>query len=215
MALSLNLSFQERNDNTALIITDITGTEDSTDWGQSGNISYTAIDAEYGQPAGSYYLSLHITITTSDNVSTVYDRIDLYDEFGPFVYNEDLTYTIDSTLLKVSGIAIGTATDTIPDGVWDIRYTVTANSLAVYSTLSTKVFVNGVVKVKVYEMLRAVTTAYECPSDYNLRQIKEAEHAYAYLLGMEFSSDTSKVEEILFKLSTLERIVIYGSKYPW
>lgn len=209
MALTLSLSFQERNDNTAIIVTDTSGvTPVSTGWGGS-NISYTDIDN------ATYSLTLDVMVTTSDFVETIYDTIDLYDLAGPFAAYDDLTFTIDSTVLKVAGIAIGTEDDVLTDGVWKFNYTVTTLPNTTYSTTETEVLIDGVIKSEVYDMIRTIPTAYECLHDEIPREIKEAMHAYSYLMAMESSAFTARLEELLNQLNVLERIVTYGSDYNW
>lgn len=214
----LILSFVEANDNKSLIISDITGTGDSTDWGTGTvggvTVSYSTIDGS----AATYGLELDIEITTSDGTVTAYDTIDLYTEFGNpgFTTMDDMVFTIDSTLLKVSGVAIGDATDELPDGTWDITYTlvdvVTPANNVVYDKV---VLIYGVVEKAVYEKLRAIISKYDNSEWLDDHLTREAMFAYSYLIAIEASAETAKEEELLNSLSVLERLITHDSNNTW
>lgn len=211
MALSsLALSFTERNDNIALIIQDITGTDGSTDWGVGTNISYTDIDGS------SYDLLLDIVITTSDGTETTYDQIDLYSEFGPFVTYDDMVFTITADMLKVSTVAQFEVGDTLPDGIWDITYTVTnAGTAGADVTLQEDVLIYGVVKYEVYDAIRQVPRIYELVGEVDTRTVWEALLKIAYLEALQASAYVSMSEELLDQLETLENLVRNGSNNTW
>ena len=213
MALSsLALSFVESNDNKSLIITDTTGTDGSTDWGVGGNVSYTAIDGS----AATYGLELDIEITTSDGTVTAYDTIDLFTTFGAMTTYDDMVFTIDCTLLKVSAIAIGDATDELPDGTWDITYTLinvaTPANNVVYNEV---VLIYGVVKNAVYEKLQAIISKYDNAEWLDDHVTREAMFAYSYLIAIEASAVIAKEEELLNSLSVLERLITHASNNTW
>ena len=211
MALSnLALSFVESNDNTKLVMTDITGTDGATDWGVGANPNYDHIDGS------DYDLELDIVITTADGTETTYDTIDLYAEFGPFVSYNNLSFDIDCTQLKVDGVAIGTDEDEIPDGIWGITYTLVdlADSLNNVE-YSGNILINGVVKQKVYEMLKDIPMTYQYGENVDSYQIREAMFAYSYLIAIESSAYISKKVELLNQLGVLERIVSNGSNNTW
>jgi len=67
MALTPTLSFTVRNDNKLLTINDTT-----VDYGIGGNINVTDITA----------LTLDVKVVTSNNISTVYDTINLFSYLG-------------------------------------------------------------------------------------------------------------------------------------
>lgn len=211
MALSnISLSFSQRNDGTALILTDSTGTNDSTDWGVGGNVNYTDIDGT------NYDLLLDITITTSDGTATIYDQIDLYDEFGPFLNYEDLIFTIIPTMLKESGSTSFDSGDKMPDGIYDIIYTVTnAGSGGDDVTFEEDLLVDGVVRAEVYDMIRNIPHIYEKQGDVDSIEVREAIFAYSYLAGIKASAYTSDKEEILTQLGVLENIIRNGSNNTW
>lgn len=211
MALSnLSLSYTQRNDNTALILKDDTGTDDSTDWGVGGNVNYTDLDGS------TYDLLLDITITTSDETSTTYDQIDLYDEFGSFSNYEDLEFTITADMLKESGSSSFSSGDELPDGVWEITYTVTNAGAALADvTLNQSILIDGVVRNDVYDMLRQIPHVYELQGDPDIRDVREAMFAYSYLKGMQSSAYISDSEELLTQLNTLENILRNGSNNTW
>ena len=216
MALLSNLSldFVESNDNKSLIISDTTGTEATTSWSQGTvggvTISYSTIDGS------TYGLELDIEITTSDGTVTAYDTIDLYDVFGGFTTYNDMVFTIDSTLLKVNTIAIGDATDELPDGTWDITYTlvdvVTPANNVVYNNV---VLIYGVVEKAVYEKLRAIISKYDNEEWLDDHLTREAMFAYSYLIAIEASAQVAKEEELLNSLSVLERLITNGSNNTW
>ena len=213
---NLELSFVESNDNKSLIISDITGTEDSTDWSQGlvGGvpISYSNIDGS----SANYGLELDIEITTSDGTVTVYDTIDLFTEFGTFATMDDMVFTIDCTLLKVSTIAIGDATDELPDGTWDITYTlIDVNTPANNVVYNNVILIYGVVKNEVYEKLRSIISKYDNAEWLDDHATREAMFAYSYLIAIEASAVVAKEEELLNSLSVLERLITNGSNNTW
>lgn len=207
---SLALSFVEANDNKSLVITDITGIDGSTDW-ETSDIHIADVDGS------TYTLQLDISITTSDGTVVTYTPIDLEDEFGDFATADNLVFTIDCSLLKVDGTAIGSSTDELPDGIWEVKYslitllpTPTEYTSTTYNTL-----IYGVVKSGVYEKLRAIPTNYNCNKNMDDFETREAMFAYAYLIGMEASSFTAREEELLNQLSVLERLITNASNNTW
>ena len=213
---SLALSFVESNDNKSLIISDITGTEDSTDWG-TGTVGGVAVAySDIDGSSANYGLELDIEITTSDGTVTAYDTIDLFTEFGTFATMDDMIFTIDCTLLQVSAVAIGDATDELPDGTWDITYTLvdvaTPANNVVYNEV---VLIYGVVKNAVYEKLRAIISKYDNAEWLDDHATREAMFAYSYLIAIEASAVIAKEEELLNSLSVLERLITNGSNNTW
>lgn len=199
MALTLALSYVERNDNKLLTLTDATA-----DWGDGGNINVVDVTAA----------TLDIIITTSDGTATTYDQIDLVAEFGDGVGPEfntqaDMVFAIDATLLQVTGVAYGTADDELPDGIWSITYTI--NSV---NTLEEDVLINGVVTVDVYEMLRALPTIYNC-DECKSKIILDTIYCKALLDVMESDAYNAMSEELIDQLYVLERLIINGSSYTW
>jgi len=208
VTLTLAASFQEQNDNKVLVITDTTGTAVSTGWGVGDNPDYTDIDGT------TYDLFLDITITTSDGTETTYDQIDLYDEFGPFAAYEDMVFNIDATMLLVDGVAFGDSDTELPDGIWEIAYSI-YTGVDETDTYEITILVNGQIRIIVYEKLRQIPTTYLCQECCNTRTIKEAIFAYSYLMAIDSSAFTSKTEELLNQLYTLERMCLNGSNCTW
>lgn len=215
MALELSLSSREQNDNTTLILTDDAGTYDAGSnpigWG-SPNFAVTDIDES------THKLTLDIDITTSDNVTTSYDQINLYTEFNPFTDTGDLVFNITSALLLESGTAIGLATDELPDGLYDLIYIVDEGESA-EDTFTKTILVYGKVKVLVYEKLRALPVQYNC-DDCITRELQETRLCKTYLSAIENTAidDTiiaAKSEELLSMLGTLNNIVTNGSRISW
>lgn len=215
MALILDLSCVERNDNTALIIRDTTGTDtDTTGWGYSSNTDFTEIHATGNNT--TYSLNLVITITGSDNVEVEYDPIDLYSEFGPFTLYTSLTFTIDPSYLLVDGVPQFVAGDLLPDGVYTFAYTLVDEQDDANNITTTKKFlINGQVQTGTYDLLREVTTNYDLQLTTFDRKTKDAMFAYNYLVAMKASEYEAKWEECINQLFTLERIVRNGSNLSW
>jgi len=205
---SLALSFVEANDNKSLVITDITGIDGSTDW-ETSDINIADVDGV------TYTLEMDISITTSDGTVVTYDTIDLEDEFGDFTTADDLVFTIDCSLLKVDGTAIGSSTDELPDGIWEVKYSLITLPSTEYTSTTYNTLIYGVVKSGVYEKLRAIPTNYNCNKNMDDFETREAMFAYAYLIGMEASSFTAREEELLNQLSVLERLITNASNNTW
>ena len=202
MAVTLDLSYSERNDNCLLTLADI-----SADWADGGNIDVTDITAA----------TLDIVITTADGTETTYDQIDLVDEFGDGVapeFNDQdaLVFELDCSLLLVSGVAIGDSDDELPDGIWEFTYAINAGVGA--TTLVESVLIDGQVRVGVYDMLRILPTIYNC-KDCKTKEVLDAIYAYGCLNVMQSDAYVAKTEELLSLLYTLERIVTNGSNYTW
>lgn len=155
MALSIQTdTITQANDSTVLRVTDGTGIYDATTnpggWG-SPNPAVTVIDGT------TYHLELDVVITTSDGTETTYDTIDLYTKFGPFTTVNDLVFDINASMLISGGTAVGTDEDQLPDGWYVLTYSFTDDgSTYTNSTITTKIFVDGVVRQKIYDELREV-----------------------------------------------------------
>ena len=85
MALTPTLSFTVRNDNKLLTIADTT-----VDYNIGGNIAVADITA----------LTLDVEVVTSNNISTVYDTINLFSLFGPFANQAALEFELGKAKLK-------------------------------------------------------------------------------------------------------------------
>lgn len=199
MALTPTLSYEERNDNKLLTFTDTTA-----DWGVGGNAVVTDVTV----------LTLSIEITTSDGTATTYDNIDLVDLFGDgagpeFNNQAAMVFPIDASMIKDGGIAIGTSDDELPDGLWEITYTINAT----VGTPET-IFIDGRVRVAVYELLRQIPTIYNC-DECKSKTILDALYAYGCLNVLRSDAYVAKSEELISLLYVLERIVTNGSSYTW
>jgi len=151
-------------------------------------------------------------------METIYDQIDLATDFGPLADRGDLIFPITSFLLLEDGAALGAATDELPDGLYDLTYTVD-EGLGTEDIHTETVLVYGVVKALVYEKLRVLPTQY-LSKDCVTREAKETELCGTYLLSIESSSSdqtiiAAKSEEILSMLGTLNNIVVNGSTIVW
>jgi hypothetical protein len=209
MALTLAFEVTERNDNKLLTITDTSGevsTGTSTGWG-APNPLYTSIVAS----GGAHTLELNISITTSDGLITEYDTIDLYTEFGPFAAVTDLVFPLDCSMLKVSGVAMGTSSDLFPDGVYEIEYIYDDGLVSVVTTTSTMT-IYGKVRNGVYELLRKMTSSYEYEG-YIDDGVLLAIFANTYLDGILASDAVARLDSVTAQLYTLERLLINESSY--
>ena len=219
MALSLALTYVQSNDTSTLQMTDATTEAGSGGWNQGGNINYTAIDGDLDDVGTTYGLSLDISITTSDSVTTIYDTIDLYNVFGAFsTYPDDMVFEItpDMLISSVSGSAIGLVADPLPDGIWAITYTVVADpagSPSDYASLEESILVDGTVRVKVYDQLRLIPTTYlnlnaspsNCPA---YLEIRNTLVKFGLLRGMVATVSNARQNEMLDILDTMERLTI-------
>jgi hypothetical protein len=197
MAVDLSLTYTERNDNKLLTLTDT-----STGW---------------STPAGSDIttLSLTVSITTSDNVTTVYDTIDLvaFNTITGTTTQAELIYLLDAADLKVSGVPLGTNTDVFPDGIYEFAY-ILNSGLGTVETLDTFVLMEGNVRNAVYEAMRTIPTLYMC-DECKSKQIMDVIFAYGYLNSIRAGGYVAKTEELLNQLFVLERLLEYGSSYTW
>ena len=207
MAFALNFSVVERNDNCLLTITDTSGevaTGTVTGWG-APNPLYTTIDGV------THTLELEITVTVSDGTATEYDNVDLYDEFGAFAAVTDLVFALDCSMLKEAGVAIGTSEDTLPDGIYDIKY-IYDRGLATEAYYESAEIVYGRVRKGVYELLRKMNASYEYEG-YIDDGVLLAVFANTYLDGILASDAVARRTSITDQLYTLERLLINESSY--
>lgn len=197
MAVTLALSYVERNDNKILTLTDI-----STDWGTPAVSGLTT-------------LTLDIEITVSDETTTVYDTINLVtlNSLNGSSTQANLVFELDASKLKVIGTPLGTSIDVFPDGIYQFVYTLD-HGLATESILTESVLMEGNVRNKVYQKLRTIPTLYNC-AECKSNQIMDAIFAYGYLNSMRAGGYVAKTEELLSQLYVLERILDYGSTYSW
>lgn len=210
MALELSLSAPlQSNDQTTLRLTDDTGVYDAannaTGWG-APNTNLSDIDGS------TTTLTITITITTSAGTSTTYDAIDAYTYIGgsPSTVN-DLVFDVTPAILQESGTPLGAADDTLPDGWYDIDYTVSYNlagGAGTSDTYEVSIFIDGVVRTCVYDELRQLPTYYNC-EEINLSHddfIKYYNPIYNYSLfqSMIANLSTSNKEKVLNILATLE-----------
>lgn len=161
MALSIQISdIIQANDATVLRISDGTGLYNATTntggWLDEGESTPTTQPKVSVIDGSTYHLQLDITITTSNGTQTAYDTIDLYTQFGPFTDINDLIFDIDASML-ISGTALGTSEDQLPDGWYDITYKFVDDG-ATYtdSSTTTACFVDGIVKQKIADHIREI-----------------------------------------------------------
>ena len=216
MALSIQLGTNiQSNDATVLRIVDGTGLYNAvtnTGGWLDESASTPATQPKVSVIDGStYHLQLDITITTSNGTETVYDTIELYTEFGPFTDINDLIFDIDASML-VSGTALGTDSDQLPDGWYDITYSfVDDGSTYTDSTTTISIFIDGVVKQNIADKVRDIPYS----SDWKIfsNDYKEWYNIVnpMYLSGLHTGmisevSDARKTE-VLASLAVLESLV--------
>jgi hypothetical protein len=198
MAVDLHLDYTERNDNKLITLTDI-----STGWSTPAGLDITTLD-------------LYISITTSSNTTTDYEKINLMtlgSWITPATTQLELIYLIDASLLKVRGAAMGTADTLLPDGVYEFRY-ILNNGLGTVSMLDEFVLLEGNVRNSVYLALRSIPTLYMC-KECKSKQIMDAIFAYGMLNSIRAGGYVAKTEELISQLYVLERLLEYGSSYTW
>lgn len=199
MAVTLSLSYEERNDNKVFTFTDT-----SDDWGVGGNIN----------PDGISTLTLDIRITDSSGTITAYDQIDLVSELGlgPASTQADLVFELNATHLTTLGTAYGTADDVLPDGVWQITYLLTGVIPFSSSAMQETILVYGNVRNAVYKLLRQMNTAYECDGCID-EGVLNVIFAKTYLDAMQVAELPARATAVVEQLYTLERILLNISKY--
>lgn len=162
-------------------------------------------------------LSLDVKITQPDgSVSDTY-TIDLYNEFGgPFSSEDQLVFTIDAGYLG------GTSGDELPDGLYELTYTMTYKgynqndgTTITADPLDVTILVYGQVKVEVYDILRQIPKRYACDDAMQNEYIKEADLYAAYLSSIETSAYIAKTEELLAMLNVLNNMIKNGSNIDW
>lgn len=202
MAATLALEYTERNDNKLITLTDV-----STTWPSDPN-GPVGVDIDT--------LELAVSITTSDNTLTVYDTIDLValNSINDATVKDELIFEIDASLLTVQGVAMGTNSDVLPDGIWEFHYILNNGDPVFYSELNEWVLIEGNVRNGVYEALRTIPVLYNC-NECKSKEILDAIFAYGYLNSMRAGGYIAKTEELLSQLYILERLLSYGSSYAW
>lgn len=195
MALTPTLSFTVRNDNKLITIADTT-----VDYGVGGNIAVTDVTA----------LTLDIEYTNSSNESTTYDTINLYNLFGPFVTQSDMSFELDPSHLVVGSTAMGDSDSEFLDGIYYFVYTINTDE----ATKEYSVLLDGRVVNATYELLRMIPQYYLF-SSCNNKEILDAIFTMAMIDSMESSAYVGNDEAILEQLSVIERLVTNGSNYTW
>jgi hypothetical protein len=199
MALTLSLSYTERNDNKVLTITDTT-----SNWSTGGNIDVNDVTT----------MTLAIDITTSNGTVTSYDTINVVTllGLGGGSVQSDLVVPITAASLKVAGIPLGTVLDELPDGIWDITYAVASTVPVSSAVLVEEHLVDGVVRTAVYKLLRKMNNAYEwdeCMDEGVLNVI----FAKTYLDAMNILDVGARRTAVTDQLYTLERIITNIESY--
>ena len=211
MALTLNFTVTERGDNKLLTVTDTTGVYNGvtnlTGWG-APNPAVTDVDATPDT------LTLDIVFTGSDGSVTSYDTVELYTEFGPFTTVADLVFPLDCTMLLDDGVAIGTADDEFPDGLYQITYSWRKGQGGTETDTEATALIDGVVKNAIYELLRTIPTKYEC-EDSHEGDILDIIFTKGYYDAMIATAVVGREDSVINQLLVLERLVVNGSNNNW
>jgi hypothetical protein len=200
MAVTLALTYTERNDNKLLTLTDV-----STDWGTPAVGAITT-------------LTLDVSITTSANVTTTYNQINLIPLTNPFpadwtTNQTDLVWQFPPEDFVHAGVELGTDDSVFPDGIYTFLYKLN-DGLGTESTLSEEVLMEGNVRNAIYDALRTIPTLYTC-NECKSKEIMDAIFEYGYLNSIRAGGYVAKTEELISQLYVLERLLLYGSSYSW
>lgn len=204
MALNLSLTYVQRKDNKAIILSDNTGSysiDNVGGWG-SPNIAVTDIDG------ATHTLTMDIVKKGINNSDITYDTIDLYQKFGPFATVSDLVFTLTADMFVSNGTPVGTSDEVIPDGVYEFTYIVD-KGMGTESTLDGTLLIDGVVRTSVYKLLSNIPVKYSC-INYKSPKIDYAILAQSYLDSMHASAYLARIDDILISLETLQKIVLNG-----
>ena len=167
MALSLVLaSGGQSADLTTLIVSDNTGVynsgTNSTGWGTPN----TALADINGSTS---HLTLGITLTEPDGSVITFDNIDFHTYHGTSPATvSDLVFTLTAAKLKVSGVALGLATDQLPDGYWEFTYTIDHNLVGGTGTAMNYTLaldVDGIIRKAVYDLAQSEPDVYNDIND--------------------------------------------------
>lgn len=155
MALNLTIdNIVQSNDAVTLQINDTAGIYDASintgGWG-TPNPDVTQINGT------TLHLYLDISVATSNGTETVYDQIELFDNFGPFTTINDLSFNITPDLLISGSTAMGTSDEELVDGWYSITYSFIDDTLTFTdSTVTEELLVKGKVQKKVTQGLKDI-----------------------------------------------------------
>jgi hypothetical protein len=215
MAVALKLTYLQSNDAKTIVLTDDTGGYDvSTNnggWGTPNELTSDVVSVTT-TTLNKYHVTLDITYTSAANVVTVYDTIDLYDNFtSEFGKSYGMIYTLDMSYLEVSGVVAGTDDDVFPDGIYDITYSITnANTDAIIYEIDYPFLVDGVIRKKVYDNLNDNFSTIYKQKQFNAderdwQELLEAEFLGCCLHNFEIPNDDSNRSKKLEVLYYLEQ----------
>lgn len=212
MAVALALTYSQSNDAKTLLLTDNTGAYDAVTntggWGAPNQVTSDVVLSS-ATTVDKYWLTLDVTYTNSSDESTVYDTIDLYDEFtSEFSKSYGMEFELTMAHLLESGVAAGTATDVFPDGIYDVVYTITEadTDLLVYIK-DYELLIYGNIQIAVFDMVcENISTVYKQKlfnaDERDWQELLEAEFIHAYYNGLIASADdaqrSKKIEMLYF-----------------
>jgi len=225
MALDLSLTFSQSNDATYITVTDTTGDYSATNtggWGTPNEDYADIVISTDTTTASKYHLLLDISVEDKTTTTTTYDQINLYDSNvavtdRPFADTDDLTWFINPATLSAGGSDMGTSADMLVDGLYTITYSLVSNSnhSTVVDSVETTMFVDGSVRITVYDALREIYRQYDDEINDESREIMETLLKYSYLKATNASATVAKEDKLINMLWTLDKLTSDGSKYNW
>ena len=222
MALNLDLSYTQSNDAVTLTITDASGTysaDNTTGWGSPNRVvTDIVISTDKANSGTQTHLLLDVTVTDKDGTETTYTQINLWDHNGgAFTTAADLTWEFTPADFVSGGTAMGTATDTLTDGLYAISYKLVDNDshATINDFVSETIIIDGAIRIAVYDKLRQIPTDYDCEDNDRSKDIMEALLSYSYLQSIDASASVSMSTELVNMLYTLDKLVSDGSHYTW
>lgn len=216
MAVSLDFSYLQSNDRKTIEITDTTGEYDAVSntggWGTPNPDPSTDVVAATATTVAKYHVLLDITYTDSGGTETTYDTIDLYSEFtSEFAAGYGMVYTLTMAHFEESGVAVGTADDEFPDGIYDITYSITnaTDDSEVDSELENILIVGAVRDLMNTEILEGYTNIYRY-KDFNAdnkdyQALLDSIFLYSYFNALITNNDNSYRTQKLEMLYFLEQ----------
>jgi hypothetical protein len=217
MALELKYgTITQSNDSIILRVTDETGEYDSS-LNPGGWVNELSAPVS-GQPKVSNLngttisLFLDVEYTNSAEDVVVYDTINLYTTFGPFASKDELIFDIDASMLLVGSTPQGANDEKLLDGWYKLTYSfVDTTTTYVDDAELTELFVDGIIRTKVYTSVKDVIYANEFER-FNIdfkewKNILYPQYYYSMFVGMLAEVSLARKTEVLSMLATLERIL--------
>jgi len=201
MALQLQLSNPiMTNGSTLLLIRDNTG-DGNLGWGSGSNPELINIDGS------TLILTLDIKITKSNKEEIVVDSIDYYtyNNNTPPADLQDLVFSLSAADMEVNGTPIGNSDYKLPDGIYEIIYTL-SNSLGTIDTFEGLYLIDNEIRGYIYTEISKIPDNILAKASYK----RDWEYAnkvlsyYAYLEGMNTNLTSTEKDRTLDQLKVLQ-----------